>query len=196
MRARCPSCWCSGRDRRSASRAVRRARRAGCPAARGPDRAAPGGIRATAAGLLAGSVLLLAADARGSRHRASTTSGCRRRGGGAGQALALWPGGPGRLGITIAAARLRGYDRGAAFALGRQVGLPIVAGATALKSYRLLHEGLAPELRTPFATGVVAALASAAAAAPLRRCTMIGAPAAERVLLAALALARLRRPRR
>jgi undecaprenyl-diphosphatase len=162
----------------------------------GPIERRLGGIRATAAGLLAGSALLLAADAladdgRDPGHVSSADAVTV----GVAQVLALWPG-VSRLGITIAAARLRGYDRAAAFGLGRQVGLPVVAGATLLKAYRLLRAGLAPELRAPFAAGALSALGATVAAAPLRRRTAIAGPAAERVVLAALALARLRRSRR
>jgi undecaprenyl-diphosphatase len=98
--------------------------------------------------------------------------------------------GTSRLGLTVAAARLRGFDRDASFTLARGAGLPIVAGATALKAVRLARRGLARDLRAPFAAGATAALASTLAAAPLRRATAIAPPAAERVLLAALALRR------
>src|SRR3954451_15487160 len=152
-----------------------------------------GGTAATAAGLLAGSALLLAADARGPRTR--TVADARPADAvalGAAQALALWPG-LSRLGVTVAAARLRGFDRPDAFALGRQAGLPIIAGATALKGWRLAQRGLAPGLRAPFALGAAAAAASTLAAAPLRRVTSVAPAAAERVALATVALVRLRR---
>jgi undecaprenyl-diphosphatase len=152
-----------------------------------------GGRRATAFGLLAGSALLLAADACGARDRPLEDSGLADALAlGAAQALALWPG-LSRLGVTVAAARLRGFDRPAAFALGREAGLPIVAGATALKAARLARRGLAPDLRAAFAAGAGAALVATLAAAPLRRRTGIRGPAAERVALAALAFARGRR---
>jgi undecaprenyl-diphosphatase len=168
-----------------------------------------GGVRATAAGLLAGSVLLLIADARGPGGGGGAAGAAADRAAGraaddAGdrdaivlglaQALALWPG-VSRLGMTVAAARLLGFERGAAFALGREVGLPVVAGATGLKGWRLARGGLPRELRVPFAAGAVAAAAATLAAAPLRRATAIAPLAAERAALAVAALARLRRSR-
>jgi undecaprenyl-diphosphatase len=157
----------------------------------GPIERRLGGVRATAAGLLAGSVILLAADARGARGRAArdvTPADALVLG--IAQSLALAPG-LSRLGMAVAAARLRGFDRPAAFALGRGVGLPVVAGATALKAWRLVRRGLAPDLRGPFAAGAAAALASTLAAAPLRRVTAVTPLAAERCALAVAALARL-----
>src|SRR3954454_12101567 len=76
-----------------------------------------GGVRATAFGLVAGSALLVAADARGPSRR---DAGDARLDDaallGLAQALALWPG-LSRLGVTVAAARLRGFHRQAAFTL-------------------------------------------------------------------------------
>ena len=162
----------------------------------GPIEQRLGGTRATAAGLLAGSALLVAADARGPRRRRAADAGARDALAlGAAQALALWPG-LSRLGVTVAAARLRGFDRPDAFALGRQAGLPIIAGATALKGWRLRQGGLARELRASFAVGGLAAAASTLAAAPLREVTSVLPAVAERVALATVALVRLPRSRR
>jgi undecaprenyl-diphosphatase len=154
-----------------------------------------GGVRTTAVGLLAGSIVMLAAD------RLSPTAPDRDADDatladaawlGAAQACALWPG-VSRLGLTFSAARLRGFGRDASFDLARRAGLPVIAGATGLKAWRLSRKPLAPELRTPFAAGMAAALAATLAAAPLRRATSVAAPAAERVALAAAALRHLRR---
>jgi undecaprenyl-diphosphatase len=159
----------------------------------GPIERRLGGVGATAAGLLAGSVVLVAADAAGRGERgaeeATLTDAAVL---GLAQACALWPG-VSRLGLTVAAARLRGFDREASFDLGRRAGLPVIAGATGLKAWRLARRPPAPELRVAFAAGMAAALASTLAAAPLRRATSVAVPAAERVTLAALALRRLRR---
>ena len=95
-----------------------------------------------------------------------------------------------RLGLTVAAARLRGFSREAAFDLGRRAGLPVIAGATGLKLWRLARNPPPPPVRAALAAGAGAALVSTLAAAPLRRATSIAAPAAERVALAALALAK------
>jgi undecaprenyl-diphosphatase len=155
-----------------------------------------GGVRATAVGLVVGSIVLVAADARAAREG-------RGRGAddatladavvlGLAQACALWPG-ISRLGLTVAAARLRGFHREGAFDLGRRAGLPVIAGATGLKAWRLARNPPAPEVRAAFAAGMVAALGATLAAAPLRRVTSVAAPAAERVALAAAALRHLRR---
>lgn len=154
-----------------------------------------GGVRATAAGLVLGSVLLVGADRRARGRRTADALGAvDALALGTAQALALVPG-LSRLGMMVAAARLRGFSRPAAFALARSAGLPVVAGATALKGVRLARHGLDPDLRPAFAAGAAAALASTLAAAPLRRVTAVAPPAAERVVLAAVALARLRRSR-
>jgi undecaprenyl-diphosphatase len=152
-----------------------------------------GGVKATAAGLVLGSAVMLAADRAGSgTRRADEATLADAAVLGLAQACALWPG-ISRLGLTLSAARLRGFDREAAFDLGRRAGLPVIAGATGLKAWRLVRNPPAPEVRAAFAAGMGAALASTLAAAPLRRTTSVAAPAAERIALAAAALRRLRR---
>src|SRR3954451_2126219 len=96
----------------------------------GPVEQRLGGLRATAAGLVVGSVVLVAADAAGPR-----TRGCDEAPGdldalviGVAQAAALAPG-LSRLGMAVAAARLRGFPPARAFALGREAGLPVLLGA-------------------------------------------------------------------
>jgi len=117
------------------------------------------------AGLLAGAAALAAGDARGPR---------RRRRGDAGAADALWLGvaqacalvpGASRNGMTLAAARLRGFRRPDASALSRHVALPVIVGATVLKGVRLARRGVDPAVRGPFAAGTLAAFASTLAAA-------------------------------
>lgn len=148
-----------------------------------------GGVRATAIGLVAGSLVLLWADAAGGEgtRRADDATLADAAVLGLAQACALWPG-ISRLGLTVAAARLRGFEREAAFDLGRRAGLPVIAGATGLKAWRLARNPPAPEVRGAFAAGMAAALVSTIAAAPLRRVTSVAAPAAERLALAGLAL--------
>jgi undecaprenyl-diphosphatase len=161
----------------------------------GPIEERLSGPAATAIGLLAGSAALVLADALGPRDRRAGDATSRDALVlGAAQALALVPG-VSRLGLTIAAARALGFDRASAFALARSAGLPVVAAATALKSRRLLRGGLPRELRGPFAAGAGAALVTTAAAAPLRRVTAVGPLAAERAVLAGLALRAVRRRR-
>jgi undecaprenyl-diphosphatase len=154
-----------------------------------------GGVRATAAGLIAGSAVLLVADAVscGTR-RAEDLNAVDALLLGFAQALALIPG-TSRLGMAVAAARLRGFSPAAAFELGRSGGLTLVAGATALKGVRLAQRGVAPQLRAPFAAGMAAAALSTLAAAPLARRRGVKAAALERVALAVAALGATRRGR-
>jgi undecaprenyl-diphosphatase len=110
------------------------------------------------------------------------------------QAVALVPG-VSRNGATLTAARALGAGRRDAVRLSWRAGLPIIAGAAALKGARLRRRGLDPQLRAPFAAGAAAAFASTLAAAPLRRATerswlLLGA---YRVALGAIALRRLHR---
>ncbi len=156
----------------------------------GPIERRLGGPPATAAGLVAGSMAMVVADRRAPATRgAADATLADALALGAAQACALWPG-ISRLGLTLAAARARGFRRDAAFALARSAGLPVVAGATALKAVRLAQSPPPHALRAPFAAGMAAACASTLAAAPLRRVTSVAPWAAERVVLAALAVRR------
>jgi undecaprenyl-diphosphatase len=156
----------------------------------GPIERRLGGPVATAAGLVVGSAAMLAADRVSPATRSATDATLGDALAlGAAQACALWPG-VSRLGLTLAAARARGFRRDAAFSLARSVGLPVVAGATALKAVRLAQSPPPPSLRSPFAAGMAAAFASTLAAAPLRRVTSVAPWAAERAALAGLALVR------
>jgi undecaprenyl-diphosphatase len=160
----------------------------------GPIERRLGGPRATAAGLVAGSAAMVLADRRApaAARRAEDATLADALALGVAQACALWPG-VSRLGLTFAAARTRGFSRDAAFALARGAGLPVVAGATALKALRLVQSPPPPALRAPFAAGTAAAFASTLAAAPLRRVTSVAPWAIERVVLAAVAVRRSRR---
>lgn len=111
---------------------------------------------------------------------------------GAAQACALVPG-VSRNGATLTAARALRFDRDTAARLSWQAGLPIIAGATALKLTRLRQRGLDPELRAPFAAGAAAAFGATLAAAPLLRVRRQRAIAVYRVALGAFALHRLHR---
>jgi undecaprenyl-diphosphatase len=117
----------------------------------------PGSI---AAGLLLGSAIMAAADRRGATSRAREEAGLADALWlGVAQATALVPG-MSRNGMTLAAARMRGFGRADANALSRHVALPIIAGATALKGTRLVKRGLPPGLRRAFAAGAGASFAS------------------------------------
>lgn len=112
---------------------------------------------------------------------------------GVAQAAALVPG-VSRNGSTLTAAALLGLDRTEAAAISRRAALPVVAGATALKAFRLGRSGVPRPLRAPFAAGAGAAFASTLAAAPLARLPERHSwlPwAAWRVALGTLALRRL-----
>ncbi|HVE68911.1 MAG TPA: undecaprenyl-diphosphate phosphatase [Solirubrobacteraceae bacterium] len=172
----------------------------------------PGAI---ALGLLAGSAAMVLAEAIASptegrtgssqdRSEAGPSSPSRDRADaglvdgialGVAQACALWPG-VSRNGATLVAARLRGFGRDDANVLSRHVALPVIAGATALKGYRLARRGLPPRLALAFATGAGAAFASTLASARIVRSVDRGHSllpyAAYRTALGALTLHRLR----
>jgi undecaprenyl-diphosphatase len=116
--------------------------------------------RSIALGLLGGAGIMALADWRGptGRHRndAGVVDALVL---GVAQACALVPG-TSRNGMTLAAARARGFDREDASVLSRHVALPIIVGATALKGTRVARGGLPRPLRRAFAAGVGAAFAS------------------------------------
>ena len=147
-----------------------------------------------AAGLLAGAAAMVAADRVPPRRTsAGLADGALL---GLAQAAALFPG-VSRSGATRAAARARGFDRRAAAELSREVALPVLAGAAALKGYRLARRRpAAAELRS-LAAGAVAAALSTAAALRAERAVTAEVPlagwAAYRVALATVILAASRR---
>jgi len=150
-----------------------------------------GGIQATAAGLLAGSAVLLAADLTARRRQRPALTGRPPRrllaAVGAAQTLGLLPG-MSRLGAAVSAARLGGLGPHEAIALGRSAGLPLTAGAVALKAARLRRDGSSRELRAPLVAGALAAAAGTALAAPLSRRAPLRSAALWRAGLAVAAL--------
>lgn len=113
-----------------------------------------------AAGLLLGSVAMAAADIRGATDRDRASAGALD--GlllGLAQACALVPGAS-RNGMTLAAARARGFGREDANALSRHTALPVIVGATALKGVRLARRGLPLGMASRFAAGTAASFAS------------------------------------
>jgi undecaprenyl pyrophosphate phosphatase UppP len=66
--------------------------------------------------------------------------------------------------MTRAVARARGFDRASAAALSREVALPVLAGAAALKGVRLAQRRPGPPTVRALAAGTVAAAASTAVA--------------------------------
>jgi undecaprenyl-diphosphatase len=155
-----------------------------------------GGPRATAFGLLAGAAAMLAADTRPQRRgRGDATAGDGLVLGIA-QAAALAPG-VSRNGVTLAAARCRGFSRDQANLLSRTIALPIIVGATVLKGVRLSRRGVSPGLRRSMAIGVGASFASTLASQRLIRLVerdrALWPYAAYRGALAAAVLVKLRR---
>jgi undecaprenyl-diphosphatase len=119
-----------------------------------------GGPGSIAFGLALGSAVMLWADRHGDAHRSREDAGFADAVWlGAAQASALMPG-MSRNGMTLAAARLRGFGREDANQLSRHVALPVIAGAAVLKGIRLAKRGLPPELRRAFAVGAGASFVS------------------------------------
>jgi len=156
-----------------------------------------GGPRATALGLLAGAAAMAAADSRPQlrgRGEAGAADGLAL---GLAQAAALAPG-VSRNGVTLAAARWRGFSRDQANLLSRTIALPIIVGASLLKGVRLARRGdLPPGLRRSMALGTAASFASTLASQRLIRLVehdrALWPYAAYRTALAAAVLAKLRR---
>lgn len=157
-----------------------------------------GGPRATAYGLLAGAAAMLVADRRPGRRGRGEAQAADGLALGLAQAAALAPG-VSRNGVTLAAARWRGFSREQANLLSRTIALPIILGATALKGGRLARRGTTPELRRSLALGAGAAFASTLASQRLiglvERDRALWPYAAYRGALAAVVLVKLARPR-
>jgi undecaprenyl-diphosphatase len=129
-----------------------------------------GGPHTIAAGLVAGAVAMVLADGRSSLR---TPSRAREEAGprdglalGLAQAAALIPG-VSRSGATLAIARARGFDRGAATSLSWHAALPVLLGASALKGYRLARHGTTNETGALLAAGGSSAFLSTLAGACL-----------------------------
>lgn len=155
-----------------------------------------GGPRATVAGLLAGAAAMLAADTRPQRRGRGDATPADGLVLGIAQAAALAPG-VSRNGVTLAAARWRGFSRDQANLLSRTIALPIIVGATILKGERLRRRGASPSLRRSMAIGVAASFASTLASQRLIRLVerdrALWPYAAYRAGLAAAVLVKLRR---
>jgi undecaprenyl-diphosphatase len=152
-----------------------------------------------AVGLVAGSLVMARAD-RTPQTRTSRDAGLADALWlGIAQACALLPG-VSRNGATLAAARRRGFTREDANKLSRHVALPVIAGATLLKSVRLARRGLPPRSALPIALGAGASFASTLGSTWLirqvERDRSLLPYAAYRLGLAALVVSRLERRRR
>jgi undecaprenyl-diphosphatase len=153
-----------------------------------------------AAGLVGGSLAMALSD-RSPQTRSSQSAGVTDALWlGAAQACALIPG-VSRNGATLAAARWRSFTREDANRLSRHVALPVIAGATVLKTVRLLGRGLPPSAAVPFAAGAgasfVSTLGSTWLISQVERDRSLLPYAAYRIALAGAVVRRLRqRPRR
>jgi undecaprenyl-diphosphatase len=122
-----------------------------------------------AVGLLLGSAAMAIADRVGAVGRRRADAGLvDALALGIAQTCALVPGAS-RNGMTLAAARLRGFDRADANELSRHVALPVIVGATGLKGVRLARRGVPGGVRRAFAAGVGAAFVSTLASTWLIR---------------------------
>jgi undecaprenyl-diphosphatase len=155
-----------------------------------------GGPRATAYGLLAGAAAMIAGDTRPQRRGRGEATAVDGLALGVAQAAALAPG-VSRNGITLAAARWRGFTREQANLLSRTIALPIIVGATGLKGVRLARRGASPSLRRSLAIGVASSFASTLASQRLiklvERDRALWPYAAYRAGLAAVVLVKLKR---
>jgi undecaprenyl-diphosphatase len=112
-----------------------------------------------AAGLLAGALMMARADRVPQTRDDQEADFADALWLGLAQACALIPG-VSRGGATLAAARWRGFTREAANRLSRHAALPVIAGATLLKTARLRRRGIPPGTTLPLAAGAAASFAS------------------------------------
>jgi undecaprenyl-diphosphatase len=112
-----------------------------------------------ASGLIVGSLAMAWADRSPQRRAHSEANAVDALWLGIAQASALIPG-ISRNGATLAAARWRRFTREDANRLSRHAALPVIAGATLLKSVRLRTRGLPPGTLAPFIAGAGASFAS------------------------------------
>jgi undecaprenyl-diphosphatase len=149
-----------------------------------------------AAGLIGGSLVMAWADRAPQTRRHESAGALDALCLGVAQASALVPG-VSRNGATLAAARLRRFTREDANRLSRHVALPVIAGATLLKTSRLRRRGLPAGTAVPFAAGAAASFASTLGSTWLirqvERDRSLLPYAAYRMGLAGIVLRRLRR---
>jgi undecaprenyl-diphosphatase len=149
-----------------------------------------------AAGLVLGALALLVADRAAGERAAADAGAADALWLGLAQAAALMPG-VSRSGAVRAAARARGFGRPAAAALARELAVPVMVGAAALKGVRLAQRRPGRDELAMLAAGAAGAAVSTAAALRLDRAAgrvPLAVWAAYRVVLAALIAARADRP--
>jgi len=147
-------------------------------------------------GMIAGALAMAWAD-RSPRDRGSHESGMvDSLWLGIAQACALMPG-VSRNGATLTAARRRRFARVDANRLSRHVALPVIGGATLLKSLRLARRGLPEGAAVPFALGAgasfVSTLVSTRVIRAVERDSSLAPYVVYRLALAAVVLARAAR---
>jgi undecaprenyl-diphosphatase len=154
--------------------------------------------RPVALALLAGSAAMAIADGRPERRRREEASLADALVIGLAQAFALAPG-VSRNGATLAAARWRGFARADANVISRQIALPVIVGASALKGVRLATHRLPPGIGSGMAAGAGAAFGSTLISmrliAMLERSRSLLPYVAYRTALASTALLAMRRRR-
>ncbi len=128
----------------------------------------PSSPRALAAGLALGGAAMAWADLRPQARGLQDAAPLDGLALGVAQALALLPG-VSRNGAALTAARARRFAREDAHALSWRVGLPVIAGATALKARRLVQHGVPPGAVPALTAGAATAFLSTLASAPLIR---------------------------
>jgi undecaprenyl-diphosphatase len=164
----------------------------------GPIERRSGNPGAIAAGLTVGSLAMLAADRRPQTRAIPEATARDGLWLGLAQASALIPG-VSRSGATEAVARLRSFSRSDSQRLAAEVGLPVIAGATILKSIRAFRGALGAGDRAALAVGAGASFSSTLLLAPLLRRRPAGGSLAPYALyrqaLALAILGRLRRAR-
>jgi undecaprenyl-diphosphatase len=112
-----------------------------------------------AAGMIGGAVAMALADRTPQQRSADEAGLTDAIWLGVAQACALYPG-ISRNGATLTAGRLLGFARTDANRLSWLLALPVIAGATGLKSLRLLRRGLPAQTAPAFAAGAGVAFAS------------------------------------
>ena len=127
----------------------------------GPIERRLGGPRTVALAQVVAGAALWAADRRAGER--PTPDAADHLAVGIAQALSLAPG-VSRAGAALTAARMRGLARPAAAGLALQAALPVTAGATALKAFRLVRGGTIGDDIHAMAAGAGAALAAGLAA--------------------------------
>ncbi len=154
-----------------------------------------GAPAAIAAGLVGGSVAMALADRIPQERDWRSAAAIDALWLGVAQAAALMPG-VSRNGATLTAARMRRFTRADASKLSAQVAVPVIAGATVLKSFRLARRGLPPGSLTTILAGTLASFASTLGSTwlvrQLERDRSLLPYAAYRLAIAATVVARLR----